>query len=140
MDSFHVFAWATPPKSTQRAVQPHQVIQSAFYFTKYLYQPIIFEYLFTLSNCQREQGALFLLSISDKVTQVLLRTHFLAMTFTIANTKCTGGSKGDARDARPTWIQFLSFSCSFRENFGKIIGWRPYLRVGAPSGKSWISH
>ena len=47
----------------------------------------------------------------------------------------TGRSKGDARDACPLWVQFLSFSCSFRETFGQMIGWRSHLRVGAPAGK-----
>ena len=41
----------------------------------------------------------------------------------------------------PSPIQFLSFSWSFRENFGQIIGWRPLLGGWyPPSGKSWIRH
>ena len=36
--------------------------------------------------------------------------------------------RGGARDARPPlWVQILSFSCSFWEILGKIIGWRPHL-------------
>ena len=42
-----------------------------------------------------------------------------------------GGSKAGAMGACPP-VQILSFSCSFRENFGQIIGWHPHLEVGAP--------
>ena len=35
--------------------------------------------------------------------------------------------RGDARDARPPWIQILSFSCSFQDNYDQIISWRPHL-------------
>ena len=46
-----------------------------------------------------------------------------------------------ARDTRPLWVKFPSFSCSFRENFGQIIGWRPHLGGWrTPFGKSWIRH
>ena len=33
----------------------------------------------------------------------------------------------------PPRVQFLSFSCSFREKFGQIIGWHLHLGVGIPS-------
>ena len=44
----------------------------------------------------------------------------------------SGGSKGGARDARPTGVQILSFSCSFR--LKKLVS-TPTLGVGAPPGK-----
>ena len=41
----------------------------------------------------------------------------------------------------PPWVQILLFSCSFRENFGQIIGFHPILEVGTLlSWKSWIRH
>ena len=50
-------------------------------------------------------------------------------------------SKGDVRDARPLSVQFLSFSCSFRQKSCQIIDFRPNLWVDAPrSGESWIRH
>ena len=39
---------------------------------------------------------------------------------------------GGAREDPPHWVQFLSFSCSFRGTFGQIIGWHPYLRGWHP--------
>ena len=42
-------------------------------------------------------------------------------TITIDLSVYSGGSKkGGARDARPR-VQFLSFSCSFREKYGQIM-------------------
>ena len=42
------------------------------------------------------------------------------------------------RQGRAPWVQILSFSCSFRQKFEKIIA---ILGVGAPPwGKSWIHH
>ena len=51
---------------------------------------------------------------------------------------CIGESKGAPGTRCPLWIQFLSFSCSFWERFGQIIGW-PW---GLPPSirKSWIRH
>ena len=53
-------------------------------------------------------------------------------------------SLADLREApgtRTLWIQFLSFSCSFREKFWQIIGLHPNLRDWRPpSGKSFIPH
>ena len=45
-----------------------------------------------------------------------------------------GGSKVGARDAYPSPLgPIFSFSCSFRVNLAKIIGWRPTFAFGAPS-------
>ena len=44
-----------------------------------------------------------------------------------------GGSDGGARDT-PFSVQFLLFSCSFRQTFCKLIGWR------SQSGRPWICH
>ena len=40
----------------------------------------------------------------------------------------------------PPRLQILSFSCSFRQNFCKIIGWHTLIWSWRPSGKSWIPH
>ena len=37
-------------------------------------------------------------------------------------------------------VQFLSFSCSFRQKFCQIIGFCPLLRSWRLPGKSWIPH
>ena len=46
----------------------------------------------------------------------------------------SGGSRG--RQGCPLSIKILSFSCSFRQKFCKIIGWRNSLGSLAPPGKS----
>ena len=40
-----------------------------------------------------------------------------------------GGSKGVPGTCAPLWLQILTFSCSFREKFGQIIGLYPILEV-----------
>ena len=58
----------------------------------------------------------------------------------VSSFKVIGRSKG-GRQGRPLWVQFLWFSCSFREKFGQIIVSHPHLRSWrSPSGKSWIRH
>ena len=61
-----------------------------------------------------------------------LYSGLTALTLSMLNmTRNIGGSKGGARDARPPWVQILSFSCSFRKQNLKIIA---LLGVGAPPG------
>ena len=54
----------------------------------------------------------------------------------------TGRSKGCTRDGYPYLsVQFLSFSCSFRQNPCQIVGFCSKIRDWRlPSGKSWIHH
>ena len=55
--------------------------------------------------------------------------------------KFSGGSKGDARDARPPGGSNSFNFMQFLGKFGKIVCWRPPWGVGAPSsGKSGIRH
>ena len=41
------------------------------------------------------------------------------------------GSRGGARDMRPL-VQIISFSCSFRQKFDKLIGFQTLLRSWRP--------
>ena len=52
--------------------------------------------------------------------------------------RCIGGCKG-APGTRPLWVQILSFSCSFREEIGQIIGLRPHLGscLSPPPPRVW---
>ena len=43
-------------------------------------------------------------------------------------------------EMRAPLVQFLSFSCSYWQNFSKIIGWTPSSFGFPPSVKSWIRH
>ena len=81
--------------------------------------------LTVLLNCSIGQlsGLLFQPQSSPSPSAIGL---FLLLTFIPLFT--IGGSKGGRQGrAPPLWVQILSFSCSFWENLGKIIGWRPYL-------------
>ena len=66
---------------------------------------------------------------------IILNDHLIIITFIICarrnsdiliglESTCNtiGGSKGGTRDARPLWVQILSFSCRFREMFYQMIG------------------
>ena len=56
---------------------------------------------------------------------------YLKVPFSFCTTT-SGGSKGGARDARPLGVQILSISCSFWENLGKIVCWRPARELAPP--------
>ena len=63
--------------------------------------------------------AIFILS-NIKVTDLITLVH---------STHVSGGSKGGTPPARaPLGAKFFEISCSFLENFGKIVGWLPLLR------------
>ena len=49
---------------------------------------------------------------------------------------------GGSKDAHPLWVQFLSFLCSFWENFGQIIGRCPHLIgwLGNPGSATDLHH
>ena len=55
------------------------------------------------------------------IVQIYSRCYIFWYWFSLANLK------GATEMSAPPRVQILSFSCSFREKFGQIIGWRPHL-------------
>ena len=68
-----------------------------------------------------------------------LQTRYSFIAYEKLSNESISGSMGRAQGTHVHL--FLSFSCSFREQFDQIIGWRPTLWGRcSPSEKSWISH